>query len=58
MRHSNQGWFREQARFLRRQFLQDGGLPFGNGGAMNGMANDAYEAKKESLAKAIAERKG
>jgi len=30
MRYSNQGWFREQARFLRRQFLQDGELPFGN----------------------------
>jgi len=30
MRHSNQGRFRQQARFLRRQFLQDGGLPFSN----------------------------
>lgn len=30
MRYSNQGWFREQARFLRRQFLQDGDLPFSN----------------------------
>lgn len=30
MWHSNQEWFREQARFLRRQFLQDGDLPFGN----------------------------
>jgi len=30
MRHSNQGWFREQFRFLRRQFLQDESLPFGN----------------------------
>jgi hypothetical protein len=30
MQYSNQGWFREQARFLRRQFLQDGDLPFGN----------------------------
>src|SRR5262245_49796211 len=28
MRHSNQGRFRHQAQFLRRQFLQDGGLPF------------------------------
>jgi hypothetical protein len=28
MPYSNQGWFREQTRFLRRQFLQDGGLPF------------------------------
>jgi Transposase DDE domain len=30
MRHSRPGSFREQARFLRRQFLQDGGLPFTN----------------------------
>ena len=30
MPYSNQGWFREQARFLRRQFLQDGDLPFSN----------------------------
>lgn len=30
MRHSNQGRFRRQVRFLRRQFLQDGGLSFGN----------------------------
>jgi Transposase DDE domain len=30
MRHSNQGWFRRQVQFLRRQFLQDGGLPFSN----------------------------
>ena len=30
MRYSNQGWFREQASFLRRQFLQDGELPFSN----------------------------
>lgn len=30
MRHSNQGSFREQTRFLRRQFLQDGDLPFTN----------------------------
>jgi hypothetical protein len=30
MRYSNQGWFREQASFLRRQFLQDGDLPFSN----------------------------
>lgn len=30
MRYSNQGRFREQASFLRRQFLQDGDLPFSN----------------------------
>jgi hypothetical protein len=30
MRHSNQGWFRQQVSFLRRQFLQDGDLPFTN----------------------------
>jgi hypothetical protein len=30
MRHCNQGRFRQQAGFLRRQFLQDGDLPFGN----------------------------
>jgi hypothetical protein len=30
MRDSNQGRFRCQASFLRRQFLQDGGLPFTN----------------------------
>jgi hypothetical protein len=30
MRHSNQGWFRQQVQFLRRQFLQDGDLPFSN----------------------------
>ena len=30
MRFSNQGRFREQVRFLRRQFLQDGALPFGD----------------------------
>jgi hypothetical protein len=30
MRYSNQGWFREQASFLRHQFLQDGDLPFSN----------------------------
>jgi hypothetical protein len=30
MRFSNQGRYREQVRFLRRQFLQDGGLPFGD----------------------------
>ena len=30
MRHCNQGWFREQFGFLRRQFLQDGDLPFAN----------------------------
>ena len=28
MAHSNQGRFRQQVSFLRRQFLQDGGLPF------------------------------
>lgn len=30
MRYSNQGRFRQQASFLRRQFLQDGDLPFNN----------------------------
>src|SRR5580704_13504215 len=30
MRHSNQAAFRQQVRFLRRQFLQDGDLPFSN----------------------------
>ena len=30
MRHSNRGAFREQVNFLRRQFLQDAGLPFTN----------------------------
>ena len=30
MRHSHQGAFRGQVRFLRRQFLQDGDLPFSN----------------------------
>ena len=30
MRYSNQGWFREQASFLRHQFVQDGELPFSN----------------------------
>ncbi len=30
MGYSNQGRFREQVRFLRRQFLQDGDLPFTN----------------------------
>ena len=30
MRHSNQGRFRQQVSFLRRQFLQDGDLPFTN----------------------------
>ena len=30
MRHSNQGRFRQQVQFLRRQFLQDGDLPFTN----------------------------
>ena len=28
MRHFQQGRFRSQVRFLRRQFLQDGDLPF------------------------------
>lgn len=28
MRHHHPGAFREQAALLRRQFLQDGGLPF------------------------------
>src|SRR6202167_5860942 len=28
MCHSNRGAFRDQVNFLRRQFLQDGGLPF------------------------------
>ena len=28
MRHSNRGSFRDQVNFLRRQFLQDGDLPF------------------------------
>ena len=28
MRDCNQGWFRQQFNFLRRQFLQDGSLPF------------------------------
>ena len=30
MRDSNQGRFRQQVSFLRRQFLQDGDLPFCN----------------------------
>lgn len=30
MRHCNQGSFREQFSFLRRQFLQEGDLPFAN----------------------------
>src|SRR6516164_1173053 len=30
MPHSNRAAFREQVRFLRRQFLQDGDLPFTN----------------------------
>ena len=30
MRHSTQGRFRQQVRFLRRQFLQDDDLPFSN----------------------------
>ena len=30
MRCFNHGRFREQARFLKHPFLQDGGLPFGD----------------------------
>jgi len=30
MHYSNQGWFQQQFRFLRHQFLQDGDLPFSN----------------------------
>jgi hypothetical protein len=30
MQYSNQGRFQQQVRFLQRQFLQDGGLPFRN----------------------------
>ncbi len=30
MRHANRGAFRDQVNFLRRQFLQDGDLPFTN----------------------------
>ncbi len=30
MRHFTGGRFRQQVRFLRQQFLQDGGLPFSN----------------------------
>ena len=30
MRDSNPGWFQQQVRFLRRQYLQDGDLPFTN----------------------------
>jgi len=30
MRDCNQGRFRQQVRFLRHQFLQDGDLPFSN----------------------------
>ena len=30
MWYSNQAWFRQQTRFLRQQFLQDGDLPFSN----------------------------
>ncbi len=30
MRYSSPGRFRQQLGFLRRQFLQDGSLPFGN----------------------------
>jgi hypothetical protein len=30
MRHSSQGRFRQQVSFLRRQYLQDGDLPFSN----------------------------
>jgi hypothetical protein len=42
MRYSRQGSFRAQVRFLRRQFLQDGGLPF----------SDVLSA--ESIAQALA----
>ena len=31
MAYSNQGRLQEQISFLRRQFLQDGGLPFTDG---------------------------
>ncbi len=31
MSFSNHGRFRQQVRFLRRQFLQDGELPFTDG---------------------------
>jgi hypothetical protein len=47
MCHSNQGWFREQARFLRRQFLQDGDLPFSN------VLSDEIVAQAEGLAVSI-----
>ena len=30
MRYSNEGWYREQFGFLKRQFLQEGDLPFSN----------------------------
>ena len=30
MQFSNQGRLREQVRFLRRQYVQDGSLPFGD----------------------------
>jgi len=30
MRYSKQGRFRQQVKFLRHQFLQDGDLPFGD----------------------------
>src|ERR1700704_2100997 len=30
MRYSSQGRFQQQLSFLKRQFLQDGGLPFSN----------------------------
>jgi hypothetical protein len=30
VRYSNQGWFREQFGFLKRQFVQEGDLPFTN----------------------------
>jgi hypothetical protein len=30
MSHANRGAFRDQLNFLRRQFLQDGDLPFTN----------------------------
>lgn len=30
MAHCNQVWFREQFGFIKRQFLQEGDLPFTN----------------------------
>src|SRR5437763_777772 len=45
MRHSNRGAFQDQVNFLRRQFLQDGGLPFTDGttGAMPATPRDRAE---------------